>query len=217
MKKRHPAHAQTMPDASPGQRRVAMDGITLFEDARRAAVNLWPLKHSLWHAGNGRFYKSSKECNAIMALCWYDPTDGIRSLADHAACKFADVHGDSLFKKTVDGTELDAVTRWFYGSLPAPVPTQRLDRTKKFDVAQLLLLEAVDAHAQHFIARARLLPFVHGPHLQSEERRWNARYNKARELIVACSPACQGFLWLLGEWRLPRCVALEIMAFEGSA
>ena len=53
--------------------------------------------------------------------------------------------------------------------------------------------------------------------MQGEERTWNARYNKAREVIVACSPACQGFLWLLDERRLPRCVALEIMAFEGSA
>ena len=194
-----------------------MEGIALFEDARRAAVNLWPLKHRLWHAGNGRFYKSSKECKAIMALCWYDPTCAIRSLADDAACKYADNHGEQLFKKAVDGTELAAVTTWFYGTLPEPVHARRLDRTKHFDVQQLLLLEAVDANAQLFIARARLLPFAHRAHLQGEEKRWNARYNKARELIVACSPACQGFLWLLDERRLPRCVALEIMAFEGSA
>ena len=194
-----------------------MDGIALFEDARRAAVNLWPLKHRLWHAGNGRFYKSSKECKAIMALCWYDPTCAIRSLADDAACKYADNHGDQLFKKAVDGTELAAVTKWFYGTLPEPLQTRRLDRTKQFDVAQLLLLEAVGAHAQLFIARARRLPFVHRAHVQSEVRRWNARFAKAHELIVASSPACQGFLWLLDERRLPRCVALEIMAFEGSA
>ena len=152
-----------------------------------------------------------------MALCWYDPTDGIRSLADDAACRYADVRGDNLFKKTVDGTELDAVTRWFYGSLPEPTPTQRLDRTKQFDVQQLLLLEAVDAKAQLFIARARLLPFVHAAHLKSEEKRWNVRFAKAHELIVKCSPACQKLFWLLDEQRLPRCVALEIMAFEGSA
>lgn len=193
-----------------------MEGIALFEDARRAAVNLWPLKHRLRHAGNLRFYKSSKECNAIMGLCWWDPTDAIRSLVDDAACRYADVHGDDLFKKTVDGTELNAVTRWFYGTLPETVQTQRLERTKQFDVQQLLLLEAVDAKAQLFVARARLLPFVHKAHLQGEEKRWNARYAKAKELIVASSPACQGFLWLLNERRLPRCVALEIMAFEGS-
>ena len=157
-----------------------MEGIALFEDARRAAVNLWPLKHRLWHAGNGRFYKSSKECKAIMALCWWDPTDVIRSLADDAACRYADVHGDHLFKKTVDGTELAAVTKWFYWTLPEPMQTRRLDRTRQFDVQQLLLLlEAVDAKAQLFIARARLLPFVHGPHLKSEEKRWNARYARS--------------------------------------
>ena len=194
-----------------------MGGIALFEDARRAAVNLWPLKHRLWHAGNGRFYKSSKECKAIMALCCYDPTCAIRSLADDAACKYADNHGDQLFKKAVDGTELAAVTKWFYGTLPEPLQTRRLDRTKQFDVAQLLLLEAVGAHAQLFIARTRLLPLVHRAHLQGEERTWNARFAKARELIVKCSPACQGFLWLLDERKLPLSVALEIMAFEGSA
>ena len=194
-----------------------MDRIALFEEARRAAVQLWPLKHRLWHAGNGSFSKSSKECKAIMGLCWWDPTDVIRSLADDAACRYADVHGDDLFKKTVDGTELNAVTTWFYGTLPVPVQARRLDRTRKFDVQQLLLLEAVDAKAQLFIARARLLPFVHGPHLKSEEKRWNARYNKARELIVACSPACQGFLWLLDERKLPLSVALESHNLEGGA
>ena len=195
-----------------------MDGIALFEDARRAAVQLWPLKHRLWHAGNGRFCKSSRECKAIMALCWRDPTCVIRSLADDAACRYADVHGDRLFKKTVDGTELEAVTCWFYGTLPEAIQTPpKLDRTKRFDVEQLLLLEAVDAKAQLFIARARLLPFVHKAHLQCEEKRWNTRYAKAKELIVRCSPACQGFVWLLDERRLPRCVAIEILAFEGSA
>ena len=53
--------------------------------------------------------------------------------------------------------------------------------------------------------------------MQGEERTWNARFAKARELIVKCSPACQGFLWLLDERKLPLSVALEIMAFEGSA
>ena len=205
----------TLPEQS--QHSVVMDGITLFEDARRAAVHLWPLKHSLWHAGNGRFYKSSKHFKAVMGLCWWDPTDAIRLLADDSACRYAEVHGDHLFKKTVEGTELVAVTKWFYGTLPEPVQTRRLDRTKQFDVEQLLLREAVGAHAQLFIARARLLPFVHRTHLKSEEKRWNAQFAKAHELIVACSPACQKLLWLLDEWRPPRCVALEVMAFEGGA
>jgi hypothetical protein len=66
-------------------------------------------------------------------------------------------------------------------------------------------------------ARARLLPFVHKAHLQGEARRWIARYTKAKELIVASSPACQGLLWSLNERKLPRSVALEIMNFEGGA
>ena len=91
----------------------------------------------------------------------------------------------------------------------------------KIIIAEAVLCEphqrGTSAEAQSFMARARLLPFVHKAHLQGEERSWNARYNKARELIVACSPACQGFLWLLDERKLPFSVAIEVMAFEGSA
>ena len=31
------------------------------------------------------------------------------------------------------------------------------------------------------------------------------QFARARDLIVACSLACQGFLWLLDERRLPHC------------
>ena len=34
---------------------------------------------------------------------------------------------------------------------------------------------------------------------------------------MASSPACQGFLRLLDERKLPLSMALEIMAFEGGA
>ena len=67
------------------------------------------------------------------------------ALADDAARRYADVHGDRLFKKTVDETELAAMTKWFYGTQPEPMQTRRLDRTKQLDVEQLLLLEAVGA------------------------------------------------------------------------
>ena len=58
-----------------------MERIALFEDARRAAVKLWPLKFRLWQAAAERFYKSSRELKANAGLCWWDPTCAIRSLA----------------------------------------------------------------------------------------------------------------------------------------
>ena len=87
-------------------------------------------------------------CKAIMGLCWWDPTDSIRSLADDAACRYADVHGDHVFKKAVDGTAFVAVTEWFYGTLPKPVQARRLDRTKQFDVQQLLLLAQTNVNSE---------------------------------------------------------------------
>ena len=188
----------------------------MYENARRAAVDLWSLKSQLWVAGQEKFYPTSREFKAIAGLCWRDPTDGIRSLADDAACRYADVHGDSLFKRNVDGTDLAAVTKWFYGTLPEPILRIRTNRTRQFSAEQLRLLEAVDRKAQSFIGCTRLLPFTNRARLAIEERQWNARYNKAREMVVRCSPACQGYLWLLNERRLPQCVALEVKAFEGS-
>ena len=51
-----------------------MERIALFEDARRAAVKLWPLKFRLWQAAAERFYKSTREFKANAGLCWWDPT-----------------------------------------------------------------------------------------------------------------------------------------------
>ena len=47
-----------------------MERIALFEDARPAAVKLWPLKFRLWQAAAETFYKSSREFKANEGLCW---------------------------------------------------------------------------------------------------------------------------------------------------
>ena len=58
-----------------------------------------------------------------------------------SACRFADKHGDALFRRTVDGTDLHAVTMWFYGTLPAPTQDRQWNRIKQFSVSELLLLD----------------------------------------------------------------------------
>ncbi len=88
----------------------AMGELALYVDARRDAISLWRSKWQLLKAGEEKFFKSSKEFRAIDRLCCWDPTERIRSLADGSACRFADKHGDNVFRKTVDGTELYAVT-----------------------------------------------------------------------------------------------------------
>ena len=134
-----------------------------------------------------------------------------------AACGFAGRLGDELFKRIVDGQQLHAVTKWFYGGLPEEIASPRFNRTKQFSVKQLLLLEAVDSSARAFFKRVDALPLIDRSRLQAELRRWAERFAKAHGLIETCSPACQRFRWLMCEQRLPRCVALEIMSFDGGA
>ena len=188
--------------------------LALYEATRRYAVNLWCLKWRLSKAGQERFFKTSREFKAIEQLCWSDPTCKIRALADSSACRFADKHGDALFRKNVDGTELHSVTMWFYGTLPTP--TQDPDwsrRTKRSSVSDLLLLGDVHEGAKTFMRSVGLLPLMDTKRLRAEAKRWDSNFDKARGLIVRNSPACQGFLWLLHERKMPHCVAREIASF----
>ncbi len=194
---------------------ASLGALALYESARRDAVSLWRLKWLLLKTGQEKFYKTSKEFKAIDRLCSSDPTCQIRSLADASACRFADKHGDALFRRTVDGAELHAVTMWFYGTLPGPTPGREWNRTKQFSVEELLVLGEVDQGAQAFIQSAGALPFMDTKRLRAEAKDWGSCFNKARELIVRRSPACQGFLWLLHERKMPHDVAREIAAFWG--
>ena len=194
---------------------VASD-VALYEEARRAAVELWLLKAQLWKVSRERFRKSSKEYKALDKLCWYDPTSEIRCLADSAACRYADRHGDELFVRTVDGVQLPSVASWFYGSLPQPLYYPDPNRTKKlFGVKELELLEALNAKAQTFMRAAASLPLIDQKRLRAESKKWETRFEAARTLVIQCSPSCQGYLWLTGEQMMPTGVANEIAAFWG--
>jgi hypothetical protein len=92
--------------------------IAPYERARRDVVRLWRAKWQLWKAGQEKFFKTSREFRSIDRLCWSDPTCQIRALADASACRFADIHGDASFHKSVDGVELLSPTMWFYRTLP---------------------------------------------------------------------------------------------------
>jgi hypothetical protein len=202
---------------APAARASGREALALYEDARRDAVNLWQLKCQLWKAGQEKFFKTSAEFRAIDRICSSDPTCQIRALADASACRFADKHGDALFRKTVDGTELHAVTMWFYGTLPEPTHDREWSRTKQFSVSELLLLGSVHAGAKAFIRSAGSLPFMDMKRLRAEAKKWNSNFDRARDLIIRRSPACQGFLWLLHERRMPYSVAREIVSFwEGT-
>ena len=195
-----------------------MEGVDLglFVKARRDAINLWASKWQLLKAGQEKFFKSSKEFQAIDRLCRLDgPAERMRSLADGSACQFADLFGDDLFRVTVDGIHLNAVTKWFYGTFPGPSRDREFNRIKRFSVAELLLLDDVDSRAQVFMGSVGALPFMEPKRLRTEVARWNSLFAKARASVVECSPACQGFLWLLHERKLPLCIALEIAGLCG--
>ena len=118
-------------------------------------------------------------------------------------------HGDALFRRAVDGTELCSVTMWFYGTLPGPMDDWERSRIKQFNVSDLLLLDEVHA----FIQSTGSLSFLDLRRLRAEAKRWNANLASARQLIVRCSPYCQGFLWLFYDQKMPYCVVVQIVAF----
>ena len=189
------------------------EGIALFEKARSDAVALWPMKMHLWEVGSARFPNRSKQLNAINGLCWWDPVGEARCLADDAACRFADRHGDALFARTVDGIKLRGPTTWFYNTLPQPRPDRSWNRTRRFGVDEFLLLENVDARARQFVDSVEGLPLVDKKRVRVLERQWERKYAKARKLIVDCSTACQGYLWLLHERKVPAPLAVEIASY----
>ena len=93
---------------------------------------------------------------------------------------------------------------WFYGTLPAPTQDRQWNRIKQFSVSELLLLDEF-----------QLSPPVDTKRLRAEGKKWSSCFDKARNLILRCSPACQGFLWLLHDQKLPYCVAREFASFWG--
>ena len=117
--------------------------IAPYERARRDAVRLWRAKWQLWKAGQEKFFKTSREFQSIDRLCWSDPTCQIRALADASACRFADIHGDAPFHKTVDGAELLSPTMWVAG------PRLEQDQAIQSERAIAALGLAVDCEGVH--------------------------------------------------------------------
>ena len=189
--------------------------MALYVDARRSVVTLRKTKWRLMWVAQQRLFKSSKACQALGRICCWDPTEEIRSLADDSACRFADIHGDHFFKVTVDGMQLPAVTSWFYGTLPGPEVEQELKRTKRFTPSELMLLDEMDQCAQVFMTIAARLPLIDLKRLRRGISKWNALFAKARGAIIKCSPACQGFVWLCEERRMPFSMAQLISEFCG--
>ena len=187
--------------------------IAPYERARRDAVRLWRAKWQLWKAGQEKFFKTSREFRSIERLCWSDPMCQIRALADASACRFADIHGDAPFYKTVDGAELLSPTMWFYGTLPVSSLDRDWNRTKQFKVSELLLLWDLQSAAKAFTRSVAALHLVDVKRLSAESKKWSARLERATDLIVGCSPECQGFLWLIHDRKMPYSVAREIAAF----
>ena len=129
-----------------------MHKIPLYEDARRKIVQLWKAKHSLGLAAQARFPKSYPVSKAIFKICHCDPTCTIRFIADKSACHCADMYGDDIFRREVDGEKLPAVTRWFYGFCHhIPHEKVSINRTKTFGAAEFQMLEAVHRCAEWFI------------------------------------------------------------------
>ena len=80
-------------------------------------------------------------------------------------------------------------------------------------MSELLLLWGLQSTAKAFIQSVAALPLVDMKRLSAESKKWSARVERATDLIVRCSPECQGFLWLIHDRKMPYSVAKEIAAF----
>ena len=165
---------------------------------------------------SGNSGRRGRKSSSRQAASWSDPTCQIRALADASACRFADIHGDASFHKSVDGVELLSPTMWFYGTLPVSSLDRDWNRTKQFKVSELLLLWDLQSAAKAFTRSVAALPNVDVKRLSAESKKWSARLERATDLIVECSPECQGFLWLIHDRKLPYSVAREIATFWDS-
>ena len=111
--------------------------------------------------------------------------------------------------------QLPAVTSWFYGTLPGPEIEPGRKRTKRFTLGEFMLLDEMDRCAQVFMTIAAKLPLIDLKRVRREIAKWNVSFAKARAAIIKCSPACQGFVWLLDERRMPCYIAQLIGEFCG--
>ena len=139
-----------------------------------------------------------------------DPTCTVRLLADTSACKYADRHGDALFRREVDGVVIPAVTHWFYG-LSLPDETQHVDWTKTFSVADMCLLEEVRKRAKDFLQSVPALPYIALKTLTREGQKIDRLFTKAQVYVQNCSPIYCGYLCLLH--RLPAELARKVISF----
>eukprot|EP00973_Karenia_brevis_P006525 887868-Karenia_brevis.AAC.1 len=83
---------------------------------------------------------------------------------------------------------------WFNGTLPGPTDDREWSRIHQFNVSELLLLDEKQAGAKAFIQSAGSSTFMDLKRLRAEAKKWESNLGKAKELIVRCSPSCQGFL-----------------------
>ena len=186
--------------------------IEQFEDARRNLIQLWKAKHSLNLAAQIRFPKSHALFKSILKISHRDPTCQIRFLADKSACQYADVYGDDLFRREVDGETLPAVTLWFYG-VCHHLREERapLNRTKTFGYVEIQLFEDVGRHARKFIDCVSSLPFVSAKELTREAKKFEQFYAKAQEQVEKVSPLYTAYRRL--QTMLPTGIANAVVAF----
>ena len=149
---------------------------------------------------------------AVAKLSHHDPTCVIRSIANDSACACADRLGDDMFRRTVDGIDLPAVTTWFYGTIcPPPSGRRALNRTKTFTYEDALLWEEFCVRAALFCGFVWELPFINRKRLQREVDRLNKLIIKAEDQIHSFSPVRYSYAKL--SRRLPTQVAQLIVSF----
>ena len=102
---------------------------------------------------------------AVLKLCLTMPGE-FRFQADGAACRDAEIHGDSVFRRKVDGVMLLSPVDYFYGeSLREherrhnPQRTaQKIRNDKSLSICEVSVLHTLEQHARGFMRAVEKLP-----------------------------------------------------------
>lgn len=145
---------------------VACDQTVPYVEARRALLELWKAKAALFAPTQAEFPSSHPVYKGIYKIIHDPAVQQARMLADGSACAFADIHGDWLFQKKIDGVYLHAATHWFFGLRARDTrdteerATTERRLTKNFGMAEAQLFEEMQVKTFVFFDEVSILPLI---------------------------------------------------------
>ena len=177
-----------------------------YVEARRALLELWEAKRMLFTAARSKFPSTHPLYTSIYNLIHDPAVNKARMLADGSACAFADIHGDELFSKEVDGVHLLSVTHWFWGLDNFPPAERTL--TKSLGVAEFQMFRCVETKTLVFFDKVSMLPLADAKVLARCLTQAKKQMTKAAKIIEKYSDGFAAFRYI--ETRIPVDLTIEV-------